>query len=228
MIYFKSVFPIALLLLMLTLSHTTLAQTVYVSDELTILMRADKGTQYRILKSLPSGTPLTVLEVDKSGYTRVRTAEGKTGWVLSRFLSKEPIARTQLKQAKERVEKLTQEKEFLQQQLEQLKKDKQVLQTSERQLIQKNQKISRELVKLRKISARPIQLERSNEKLRNELLENEAQTRILKQELQTLKDDSERQWFMTGAAILFGGILLGLILPNLRTNPQRKQNWNKL
>jgi SH3 domain protein len=73
-----------------------------------------------------------------------------------------------------------------------------------------------------------MQLERDNEKLRNELLTNESQTRLLKQELQTLKDDSERKWFITGAAILFGGIILGLILPNLRGKPQRKQNWNRL
>lgn len=204
------------------------AQTMYVSDELTILMRADKGNQYRILKSLPSGSRLKVIEVDKNGYSKVVTEEGKSGWVLSRFLKKEPIARTQLKQAIERADKLNQEKKLLQQELSKLKKDKSLLTQSEKDLQDRNSKITDEVVKLRKIAARPMQLEKNNEKLRNELLENEAQTRILKQELQALRDDSEKQWFMTGAAILFGGILLGLILPNLRTNPQRKQNWNRL
>ena len=201
---------------------------MYVSDELTILMRKDKGTQYRILKSLPSGTKLTVLQKDPGGYSLVRTEEGKTGWVLSRFLSKQPIARIRLKQLQAQFQKLTQEKTALQQQLQSLKKQHTSLQDSQQQLSSKNTQLNDEVIKLRKIAARPMQLERENAKLRKELLDNEAHTRILKQELQALKDDSEKQWFMTGAGILFGGILLGLILPNLRTNPQRKQNWNRL
>ncbi|MFK5894315.1 MAG: TIGR04211 family SH3 domain-containing protein [Pseudomonadota bacterium] len=215
-------------LLLLFISPLLSAKTVYVSDELTILMRTEKGVGFRILKSLPSGTKLRVLQVDKSGYTQVKNEAGTSGWVLSRFLSKKPIARDLLKQAQDTSIQLKQEKNLLKQELAEIKKEKSLLGQSEKNLLKKNNTISTELVKLRKIAARPMQLEKSNEKLRNELLSNESQTRLLKQELQTLKDDSEKQWFITGAVILFSGILLGLILPNLRSNPQRKQNWNRL
>lgn len=204
------------------------AETVYVTDELSINMRTDKGNQFRIKKVLKSGTKLKVIQVDKSGYSLVRVDGGTTGWVLSRFLSKEPIAREQVKQAKAKAAKLQVEKKQLQDELNQLKKDKSILTQSEQRLLQNNQRLTTEVNKLRKIAARPMQLEADNEKLREELLKNETQTRLLKQEHQTLLDAREKEWFIAGAAILFGGILLGLILPKLRTNNRRRQNWNRL
>jgi len=204
------------------------AEIKYVSDQLNINMRADKGVGFRIKKILPSGTKLRVIEIDNSGYSLVKTDNGTSGWVLSRFLTKEPVARTQLKQAHKITNKLNEEKKLLERELNELKSEKDQLGKTKSNLQQQNKAFLTELDKLRKISARPLQLERENEKLRNDLLTNESKTRLLQQELQLLKDDSEKQWFITGAAILFGGILLGLILPKLRSNPQRKQNWNRL
>jgi len=225
----KSVsFKTLVLILLLAIFSLAQAETVYVSDELSINMRTDKGNQFRITKVLKSGSKLRVLKVDKSGYSKVKAEGGATGWVLSRFLSKEPIAREQVKQAKARAEKLQIEKKQLQEDLKKFKKDKSVLTQSEQRLLQNNQKLTTEVNKLRKIAARPMQLEADNEKLRNELLKNEAQSRLLKQEHQTLLDAREKEWFMAGAGILFGGILLGLVLPKLRSNNRRKQNWNRL
>lgn len=214
--------------LLLVFSTIVNAENRYVSDELTILMRSDKGVGFRILKSLKSGEKIRIIKFDKSGYAKAESQSGTVGWVLTRYLSKEPIARTQLKHAKDLALKFKNDKELIEKELSQLKKEKNQLAQSEKSLLDNKSKISQELIKLRKIAARPMQLERDNEKLRNELLSNESSTRLLKQELQTLKDDSEKQWFMIGAAILFGGILLGLILPNLKSNSQRKQNWNRL
>ncbi|MFK5986625.1 MAG: TIGR04211 family SH3 domain-containing protein [Pseudomonadota bacterium] len=217
-----------LLFLTLSLNQLAHAKVMYVSDELTIHMRTDKGVAFRIRKSITSGAKLRVLAVDKSGYTHVETEGGTRGWVLSRFLIKNPIAKDKLKKAQDAVAKFNEQKKQLKKELSELKKQKSHLDQSTQDLLKRNAIISTELTKLRKIAARPMQLEKNNEKLRNELLSNESQSRLLKQELQTLKDDSEKQWFITGAAILFGGILLGLILPNLKSNPQRKQNWNRL
>jgi SH3 domain protein len=214
--------------LLFTFTHLIYAEVMYVSDQLSINMRTDKGVGFRIIKVLTSGSKLKVINVDKSGYTQVQTESGTTGWVLSRFLSKEPIARSQLKKAQDIANKLEKEKISLVNELNNLIKDNKQLENTKISLQKKNHSFSTELNKLRKISARPLQLEKENEKLRNELLSNESKTQLLQLELQSLKDDSEKQWFITGAVILFGGILLGLILPKLRSNHQRKQNWNRL
>jgi len=65
---------------------TAMAETRYVSDRLEIQMRTGKGTQFRIMRMLPSGTALEILETDnENGYTRVRAPGGVEGWVLSRL-----------------------------------------------------------------------------------------------------------------------------------------------
>lgn len=226
---FKSPLRLVISALLVISCHPAMAETVYVTDELSINMRTDKGNQFRIKKVLKSGTRLEILKVDPSGYSLVRADGGVNGWVLSRFLSKTPIAREQVKRSQALAEKLQKEKQQLLEELNQFKKDKTVLSQSEERLLQANQKLTTEVNKLRKIAARPMQLEEDNKKLRDELLKNEAQSRLLKQEHQSLLDAREKEWFMAGAGILFGGILLGLILPKLRSNPnRRRQNWNRL
>ena len=84
--------------LLLGLAGNALAEVRYVSDTLEITMRSGKGTSYGITRMLRSGTRVEVLEEDKkTGYTHVRTAGGKEGWVLSRFLMKGQAARDRLR-----------------------------------------------------------------------------------------------------------------------------------
>jgi len=52
------------LALVLGLVTTAMAETRYVSDRLEIQMRTGKGTQFRILRMLPSGTAVEILETD--------------------------------------------------------------------------------------------------------------------------------------------------------------------
>ena len=63
------------------------AENRYVSDELTILMRSDKGVGFRILKSLKSGEKIRIIKFDKSGYAKAKTQSGVVGWVLTSYLS---------------------------------------------------------------------------------------------------------------------------------------------
>ena len=64
------------------------AKTQYVSDELIIDLRQGKGNEYRIIKMLRRGTPLTILE-ESEQYLKVRTEEGLEGWVLKQYITSE-------------------------------------------------------------------------------------------------------------------------------------------
>ncbi len=93
--------------LSILVSGHALAETRYVSDRLEITMRSGKSTSHGIIRMLRSGTQLNVLETDNdSGYSRVRTREGKTGWVLSRFLMKGQAARDKLATAEKKLAEL--------------------------------------------------------------------------------------------------------------------------
>jgi SH3 domain protein len=72
-----------------TLSALTAdAKTQYVSDELLITLREGKGNEYKIIKTLRTGTPLEILE-ETEHYLKVHTEEGLEGWVLKQYITSE-------------------------------------------------------------------------------------------------------------------------------------------
>jgi SH3 domain protein len=72
------------------------AQESWVMDkEVTLTLRTGAGTQYRIIGSLKTGDVATIL-TRGDGWTKVRTAEGKEGWVSAGFLQASPPAQIQL------------------------------------------------------------------------------------------------------------------------------------
>ncbi len=72
------------------------AQEAWVMDkEVSLTLRTGAGTQYRIIGSLTTGDVATIL-TRGDGWTKVRTAEGKEGWVSAGFLQASPPAQIQL------------------------------------------------------------------------------------------------------------------------------------
>ena len=81
-------------LLLAAIAVSAQAETRYVSDELEITLRRGESTGHKISAMLKSGTPLEVLSTNKAtGYSLVRTPCGKQGYVLTRQLMPEPVAR---------------------------------------------------------------------------------------------------------------------------------------
>ena len=197
--------------------------TQYVSDHLVITMRSGQGSQYQILKTLPSGTRLEILETSDTGYTKVRNAEGVEGWVLSRYLSPEPIAKEKLAAAQGRLQRLKEKNNELKQALTDLQKSHRELETERTALVSKTESASAEVERLNQVAAQPILLDKQNRELKQQNVSLEKELQLLQQENQSLKDSSQREWFIAGAGVLLGGLLLGLIIPKLRW--RKKSTW---
>lgn len=191
------------------------AETRYVDDLLKITLRTGQGTTHQILRMLSSGTPLEVLE-EGDQYTRVRTTDGLEGWVLSQYLTKTPIARERLERAEKRLAKLKADNQQLEQSLEELRQEKGAADKEQQSLSAETEKLNQELEHLREVAARPIELERQKNELDGQAKQLQREVEQLKSENAKLQDRTQREWFITGAGVLFGGILLGLILPLLR------------
>jgi len=88
----RAVMSITLLIVLIAVFLSTApavqADTRYVSDRLVITMREGRGTEYRIIRTLKTGTPVEVLEEDEQ-YMKVRTEDGREGWVLKRYITSE-------------------------------------------------------------------------------------------------------------------------------------------
>ncbi len=216
-----------ILVLLLTLfSGTSIAAEVvkYVNDYLVITLRSGPGNQFKIEKTLGTGTRLTVLEESEDGqYSKVRTGAGTEGWVLNQYLVSEPVARLLLEDAQKQLTKLQAEHKTLRQQFDELSQESSSVSKARNSLEKESEQLNRELEKLKKVAAKPIQLEADNKRLTSEVVELKNNLRLLEEKNTALEDSESRQWVVVGAVILFVGIILGLILPRLK--PPRRDSW---
>ena len=199
--------------------------TLYVSDELSIPIRSGASTQYRILKFLQSGTPLSVLESDEeSGYSRVETPDGKEGWVETSKLMRQQSARDRIILINQRMEQMKAREGDLKKTIADLESQRNDLQQQTADLNRKSRAQEDELEKLRKTAAEPIMISRQNRTLEHELAQERATTQALEQENQELKDRGIKEWFMIGAGVSLGSLFFGLIIPNFKWR-RKRNSW---
>lgn len=61
------------------------ARTAYVSDMLILTFREGPGTNFSVLQTLKSNTPMTIVE-EKNGFYKVTLGSGDAGWVDKQFV----------------------------------------------------------------------------------------------------------------------------------------------
>jgi len=204
-------------------SSIAYAETQYVSDKLRITLRTGQGTEFQIIRALESGAKLEVLEQNESGYTNVKTEDGTEGWVRSQYLIPEPIAQQKLDKTLVQLEKYKTQLEALKTERVELRKQRKELSETKSSLSKKSSSLESELARLSKVAAKPILLDKENRTLQQENVKLGKDLQMIHQENQVLKDQSNREWFIAGAAVLLGGILLGLVIPKIRFS--KKASW---
>lgn len=203
-----------------------IAQTRYVEDRFEITLRSGQSTGHAIVRMLPTGTRLTVLEVDAdAGYTRVRTPDSTEGWVLSRLLMNEAPARDQLAAARGRIDKLQSDNRLLNQQVASLTDVRTALEAQVEELTGAGEGLNEELARVRRVSADALGLARENDELKAERKRIEVALEQVRTENMELRAHTTQRWFMIGAGVLGAGILTGLILPRLKS---RRRRWDSL
>lgn len=215
---------ITLLLLTLSLSVSAFAEIRYVSDVLQIQLRSGPGTQYRIIKSLQTGTALNVDNASQeNGYIQV-TIDGKTGWVATQYLMKEPSARIQLEKVQQELAKLKANASPTQQRLLELESQNSQLQTELETSQATLTEVTNELAHIKEISSKAVELDQSNNKLRleNSKLINEMD--ILRIENTRLMEQDNRDFILYGAFAVLLGVIITLIVPHL-TAKKKHSEW---
>ena len=216
---------IILLFTLLICAGQVTADSRYVIDELTITVRSGRTNSHQIVKLLKSGAKIDVLsELEENGkqYAFIQ-AGNTTGWVLSQYLSKTPIARDRIAAIKAKAEKNALKYASMKEQLKKLKAENKSLLEHRNKLNNIAQNLDQELSKLKRVSARPLALQQSNEKLRMELATKTSEAKLLSEENADLKNRDQRDWFLTGTAVTLGSILFGIILTRIRW--RRRSSW---
>ena len=217
----KLLFALCLLLL----GGSVFAETKYVVDQIVITLRSGQSNQHQILRTLPSGTKMEVLETGDK-HSRVRLTDGTEGWVLNQYLTSTPIAKHRLAATQNKLAELETENARLKEELTATSSKEGDISKQYAKLKKEDEKLNEELDRLRRVAAKPLQLKNENTRLKKELLDLENEHELVQQENQMLRDSAEREWFLTGAGVIILGIILGLIAPSLR--PRKKSSWSSL
>lgn len=178
--------------------------THWVSDELTTYVRSGPTDGYRIVGTLTSGEPVTVLEAS-GDYSRVRNAEGSTVWVLSDELQEEPSARQQLPTLESQVAELEEELGSINETWE--------------------DRVSAMTETLDVREQRIAELEASNRELDSEADQSRQTIRQLQARLDTQEEDLLIRYFMYGGGVAGAGLLVGLIIPHLPRKKRKRDRW---
>jgi SH3 domain protein len=187
---------------------------VYITDQLDIPIRADQSFGQNIIRLLPSGTELSLLQSTEDGWAQVQF-DDTIGWIKSFYISNQPPARQELKKLtrtynanKLLISKLTSEKEILDSELL-------ILKQQNIDLVIQSSKSQAEKEHIEKIYQDALKLEHENEKHIQEKLQLKAELQLAENNTQIQKDTSSRNWFIVGAIVLFFGMIIGFIVPGL-------------
>ena len=205
-------------------SAISAAETVYISDALTVPLRSGPSNAYRILhRGLPSGTKMEVLGRDEeSGFTQIRTSRGTEGWIPTQYLVSEPIARERLIVANREIQRLNGLLKKQETQLGSLNREKGQAQQSSSGLQRQVTTLEKELADIKQISAGAIEEHATNQRLTelNERLRNEVAGLV--RERDALQDNAQQRWLMIGAGLVLLGLVLGVVI---KARPRRSA-WN--
>ena len=201
------------------------AETKYVREIVYVTLREAPGLKNKVISNLPSGQELEILEAGKE-WTRVRVANGTTGWVLSRYVTaKKPSSyfvnrlKASQKTLREQAKSMSDKNKNLQAEIQKLKAQHQSrimeLENAKQKLTQTN----RSYGDLKRESAGYLQLKINYEKTVAQFSEAKKTVEKYQKALEKIEFRNDIKWFLSGAGVLVFGFLIGL-----SARPRRKSS----
>ena len=221
-----SLFGLTLFFTVCLPSVRSFATTVYVSDT-TLEANLRTGTQKenRIIALLRPGTQLSLVQ-EEDGWAKVTLTDGRTGWILKRYLSERPPYRVT-------AEKLGTENEQLRAQVATVKGGHQSLLQKNKELqkqmdLQQKEleKVRRNYEELKNSSTNYLNLKMAYENLQKGARQNNAKLHELEKAYGKLKTSTGIRWLLSGVGVLLLGYAMGTSVARLRR--RRSSDYYKL
>jgi SH3 domain protein len=212
--------------LLVFFSAQALAQdtTRYISEELEVGVRTGKTLQNRIIRTARGGEQVTVVQQDNDGYSLVRFANGTEGWILTRYLQEQPHSRDRLAEVEAELAEIRSGSDDQASRVAQLLDERRVLESERDSLQQRIGALESELTELRDVASRPQEIRAQNAQLREALLEAQNSADDFRRQVEVLRGDNQRKWFMTGALVTVGSLIFGILLTRLPRR-RRRDEW---
>ena len=220
--------------LIFLITSTAYAETRYITDRVLFHLLETPERSAKRLGTVPSGSKVTVLESNvQKKYSKVKTADGKVGYVETRRLVRNTVASRKLhalqkenSSLKKKLKKRPGSKPVKAKPL----KESAAIKKLKRELKRKNAKIrslKQELNSLQHLSRNELRIAQERNRLYRKTEELTQKRDQLKQQLD-YADKSNLLWLILGSAlVLLLGLTLGLLLPHLNMKREKpEQNTN--
>lgn len=194
---------------------TALAETRYIKPSTEAVVRRGQGNQYKIVAMVKSGLNVEFVE-EGTTHTKIRLANGKEGWIVKRFLSKEPpldqivaSLRTENETLKQKEIEASQKFDAVSETLAQTTKE------LDATLAERDQ-IQADFLKLQHDTEDVVLIKKNLEKTLKNNRQLSATMSVIQQENDTIKDDLAFKWFLAGGGVLVFGMIIGSIFTKSR------------
>ncbi len=212
-------------LLCLLLPSSVLAETRYVTDQFEITLRTGSSVSNSILAMLRSGQAVTLIEEDaETKYSLVQTADGKKGYVLTRYLDKQPAGREQAARLKDISDKQRNQIEKLNNELNQQRLAKQHDEAMIDELQSSLNRTEQALNDLQESTRDTVRILKQNESLQLRINDLDSRIKVLSNENASYKDRTAMDWFVRGAAVSLIAFLLGILVTRIRW--KKRDSWS--
>ena len=221
-----SVFQRALIGVVLSLCSTgVMAETRYIMDKIYVDFRSGPSNENRIISNLPSGTKLDMIGLsDDETWAQVVTEGGERGWLRAQYLTDQPIARDLLLEAQRKLTLLSGKGDNLSEQVTSLEQQTNTLQTQLNAAVAERDQALSELEDIKRVSAAALDLNKRHQQLLQDHQALETKLDVANAEIDRLSDDSRQTWFLYGAIAVAIGVVLTLIVQNIRSR-RRYSEW---
>ncbi len=193
------------------------ADVAYIIDEIVVPLREAACGDCRIVRpGMRSGTQVKVLETG-DGWTRVEAADGVAGWLPSRYLTSQPIARDQLAALRDEIQRLQAENLRLGQ-------NNPAATADSAPVLAPGSPASNPLATGDAADASDLYAQNQALLTRNKILQSEID--VLHATKEELQSNDIQRWFIFGGLLVALGALLGTVLPLLKPKRRGYSEWN--
>lgn len=167
----------------------------FISEDLYTFMHSGAGKQFRIIGSVNASTPVILLETSADG-TFVKIRDDRER---EGWIEASTLAQGQTSQ--------------------------QIIDELNQKLVEVSGSINSDKAEISRLSDEIDSLRQQLSEQQRTVLEANKQRDVLQQQLDGYTDEIEMQWFINGALVAGGGLLLGVILTFLPRRKKRQDNW---
>ncbi|GAA6137847.1 hypothetical protein NBRC116583_15940 [Arenicella sp. 4NH20-0111] len=205
-------------------SSISSAQSGYITDTLEVMMRSGPSNKNKIIKILESGDRMDIIQADVgNNHSEVRIADGTTGYVLKRYITDTPSAKSRVASLESKLAQLRAKPGELQALLATAQKDNQSLIEQNTGLTAKLRTTTEELDNIKRVSSDAVNIANRNTKLEDEVQQLLLQLDDIRIQNKGLKDQSAQRWFLLGGGAILFGLFLGWLLSISKRT--RRQSW---